>query len=74
MLLSSTDPNGNTTTNVYDANHNLTSTTDPLGHTTSYTVTDGSPASKTHARTATSVKTTSLMVYDEHRAGSGHDG
>ena len=67
MLLSSTDPNGNTTTNVYDANHNLTSTTDPLGHTTSYTYNaNGSQASKTYPKTATSVKTTSLMVYDEH--------
>jgi RHS repeat-associated protein len=29
MLLSSTDPPGNTTVNTYDVNHDLLSTTDP---------------------------------------------
>src|SRR5262249_23319402 len=36
MLLTSTDPLGNTTTNTYDTNHNLTSAADPLGHAMSY--------------------------------------
>jgi len=36
MLLSSTDQMGNTTTNVYDANHNLISVKDPLGHVNTY--------------------------------------
>ncbi len=36
-LASVTDPNGNTTTSVYDSAGNLLSTTDPLRQTTSHT-------------------------------------
>ena len=63
-LLSSTDPLGHTTTNTYDANHNLISTTDPLGHTTTYTYdANGNKTSTTYPATATSTNTTSTTYY-----------
>ncbi len=37
VLLSHSDPLGNTTTYTYDANFNRASVTDPTGHTTTYT-------------------------------------
>jgi RHS repeat-associated protein len=66
-LLSSTDPNGFTTTNTYDANQNLLSTTDPLGHTTSYTYdVNGNKLSQTYPATATSTNTTSTTSYNAY--------
>jgi RHS repeat-associated protein len=67
MLLSSTDPLNNTTTNVYDVNHNLISTTDPLGHTTTSTYdNNGNKTSSTYPATATSKNTTSYTVYNQY--------
>jgi RHS repeat-associated protein len=36
-IISETNPDGDTTTNTYDANGNLLTSTDPLGNTTTYT-------------------------------------
>jgi RHS repeat-associated protein len=36
-VISETNPDGDTTTNTYDANGNLLTSTDPLGNTTTYT-------------------------------------
>jgi RHS repeat-associated protein len=67
MLLSSTDPLGNNTTNVYDANHNLISTTDPLGHTSTSTYdSNGNKTSSTYPATATSTNTTSTTAYNQY--------
>jgi RHS repeat-associated protein len=67
MLLSSTDPLGNTTTNTYDTNHNLLSTTDPLGHTTSYTYdSSGNQTSITYPQTPGSVNTTVSTAYNQY--------
>jgi RHS repeat-associated protein len=66
MLLSSTDPLGHTTTNVYDA-HNLTSVTDPLGHATTYTYdANGNQTSITYPQTSTSTNTRSSRAYNQY--------
>ena len=67
MLLSSTDPLGNTTTNTYDVNHNLLSTTDPLGHTISYTYdSNGNQTSITYPATPGSTNTTVSTTYNQY--------
>ena len=58
---------GHTTTNVYDASHNLTSVTDPLGHKTTYAFdANGNKISTTYPATATSTNTTSTTVYNQY--------
>ena len=69
-VVSSTDPNGFTTTNAYDANRNLASVTDPLGYITCYTYdTNGNRLSTTVPQTGptcSSVKsTTAYNPYSE---------
>jgi YD repeat-containing protein len=67
MLLSSTDALGHTTTNAYNANHNLASATDPLGHTTTYTYdANGNQTSITYPQTSTSTNTTSRTSYNQY--------
>ena len=67
MLLSSQDPNGNTTINAYDANHNLISTTDPLGHTTASTYdANGNKTSTTYPSTGAGHNTTSYTYYNQY--------
>jgi RHS repeat-associated protein len=67
MLLSSTDPLGEVTTNVYDAKHNLTSVTDPLGHVNAYTYDqNGNKTSSTYPATPMSSNTTSTTAYNQY--------
>lgn len=67
MLLNSTDPLGNKTTNVYDTNHNLISTTDPMQQVTTYTYDqNGNRTSVTYPKTATSTNMTSTTQYNQY--------
>jgi YD repeat-containing protein len=67
MLLSTKDPLGLITTNVYDANHNLTSVTDPMGHTNSYTYdSNGNKTSSTYPVVTQGVNTTSTTAYNQY--------
>jgi RHS repeat-associated protein len=67
MMLSYTNPLGNTSVYAYDANHNRISETDPLGHTTTYTYdSNGNTTSITYPATATSKNTTSYTTYNQY--------
>jgi len=71
MLLSSTDPNGFTTTNTYDVNHNLITVTDPLGNKSTYTYDgNGNKTSSTYPATPTAANptpnTTSYTAYNQY--------
>jgi YD repeat-containing protein len=67
MLLNSTDPLGDRTSNVYDANHNLTSVTDPLGNVNTYTYDqNGNKTSSTYPATSGSTNTTSTTQYNQY--------
>jgi RHS repeat-associated protein len=67
MMLSYTNPLGNTNVYAYDANHNRISETDPLGHTTTYTYdSNGNTTSTTYPATATSKNTTSYTTYNQY--------
>jgi RHS repeat-associated protein len=67
MLLSTKDPLGHITSNVYDANHNLTSVTDPLGHTNSYTYdSNGNKTSSTYPNVTQGVNMTSYTAYNQY--------
>jgi len=67
MLLSTKDPLGLITTNVYDVNHNLISVTDPLGHTNSYTYdSNGNKTSSTYPVVTQGVNTTSYTAYNQY--------
>jgi len=67
MLLSSTDPLGNTTTNVYDSNHNLISVTDPLGNVNTYTYdANGNKTSSIYPATPTNSNITSTTQYNQY--------
>lgn len=69
MLLSTTDPLGHKTTNLYDVSHNLKSTTDPLLHTTSYTYDpNGNRTSVTYPqpRSGGSLNTTTYTQYNQY--------
>ena len=67
MLLSTKDPLGLITSNVYDVNHNLISVTDPLGHTNSYTYdSNGNKTSSTYPNITQGVNTTSYTAYNQY--------
>ncbi|MGA2084000.1 MAG: DUF2341 domain-containing protein [Terracidiphilus sp.] len=71
MLLSSTDPLGHTTTNAYDANHNLISVTVPRDDSTAYTTTytydaNGNKTSTTYPSTGAGHNTTSYTYYNQY--------
>ena len=67
-LVSSTDPLGHTTTNIYDARKSEPmSVTDPLGHKTSYIYdSNGNKLSSSYPQTATSTNTTSSANYNQY--------
>ena len=67
MLLSTKDPLGLITSNVYDVNHNLISVTDPLGHTNSYTYdSNGNRTFSTYPNITQGVNTTSYTAYNQY--------
>jgi len=58
---------GNTTTNVYDSNHNLISVTDPLGNVNTYTYdANGNKTSSIYPATPSSSNTTSTTQYNQY--------
>jgi RHS repeat-associated protein len=67
MLLTSTDPLGLTTSNAYDANHNLISVTDPMGFVSSYAYDfNGNKKSSTYPNVTQGVNTTSYTTYNQY--------